>query len=185
MRFRPLLGLLLAAAGLWAVPSPAVAGDDLMVNTDFARGCQGWHGDGHVVYLKPDGSEGDENDLGAIPVMKIALEHYQAHAVYQALNTHPVLAKVQVSLEVFASADFQRAAPADSVVMDAPTLMQHDFMIQVNPDSLQTPADLQVGQWTTVNASFELLKAANDRGIYFLVPPGKGFVYLRKVSVTP
>ena len=119
--------LFLAAVMLVETASLACC-DDLVQNADFKERTQGWHGDGHVVYLRPDGTEGDETDNGAVPVMKIALEKYQAHAIYQELCTKPVLARVQVSVEVFASADFKRVSTSDSVVVDSSSLTLHDFL---------------------------------------------------------
>ena len=55
----------------------------------------------------------------------------------------------------------------------------------MNPDSLENTADLKPGKWTTASASFDFLRAAAERGIYFVVPPGKGFIYLKNLSVTP
>jgi hypothetical protein len=178
-------GTLVLLAGWLALGAGPVFGDDLLKNEDFKAGSQMWHGDGHVVYVKPDGTEGGEDDPGVVPAMKIALERYQAHAVYQELNTKPVLASVQVSVEVFASADFKRVSVSDSVVVDSGSLMMHDFVIRVNPDLLESGSDLKPGEWTKTRATFDLLHAAGERGIYFLVPPGYGYVYLRNLSVTP
>lgn len=180
--------ILLLAAGLLAYLPPMAHADDsisLVDNADFKMGSQRWHGDGHVVYLNRDNIECSEDDPNAIPVMKIALEKYQAHAVYQELNTKPVLSRVQARMEVYASDDFQRIGTSDSVAVNSGMLTKHDFLIRVNPDFLETALDLTPDKWTTVNATFELLHAADERGIYFLVPPGKGVIYIRKLSVTP
>lgn len=179
--------MLLLAAVLLAFLCPIAHGDDgtLVRNADFKDGSQGWHGDGHVVYVKPDGTEGSEDDPDVVPAMKIALERYQAHAVYQELNTKPVLARVQVSAQVFASDDFKRIGTSDSVAVDAPMVTTSDFLIQLNPDYLQNGSALTPGHWTTINTSFELLHAADERGIYLMVPPGKGFIYIKNLSITP
>jgi hypothetical protein len=177
--------LLLAVGLLFALSLPAFC-DNLLTNTDFKNDSQGWHGDGHVVYLKPDGTEGDQTDTGVTPVLKIALAKGQPHAVYEVLRSKDAIGTLHASVEVFASTDFKRSTHADDyVVQDSFTMTVTDFMIRMSPDFWEQDASLTPGNWKTVHADYTALQAVDERAIYFQVPPGDGFVYIRNPALTP
>ena len=99
---------LLAYAISGVMPLSLHAGDYLK-NTDFKEGFQMWRGDGRTVFLKPDGTEGDENDPGAFPVLKIVLAKKKARVVYQDYKTADNPNTQNIRVEVYASIDFNAA----------------------------------------------------------------------------
>jgi hypothetical protein len=161
--------------------------DNLLDNADFANGTQGWHGDGHVVYLKPDGTEGDQTDSGAVPVLKIVLAKGQPHAVYQTLRSKDAASgTLHITVDVFASPDFKRSTHADDyATQDSFPMTVTDFLIRMQPDWWEQDSSLTVGNWKTVRADYGALQAVDGRTIYFQIPPGDGFVYLKNPVVTP
>lgn len=162
--------------------------DNVLDNADFSNGTQGWHGDGHVVYLKPDGTEGDQTDTGAIPVLKIVLAKGQPHAVYQTLRSKDTMGNLHITVQVYASPDFKRSTHADDyAIQDSFTMTVTDFLVRVATGSGWTEEDasLKPGDWKTVHAESGAMQAADERSIFFQIPPGDGFVYLKNPVATP
>lgn len=189
------LPLILATGLLLAMTSPApcdlldsalAKSNQLLQNADFKQGMQTWHGDGHVVFIKSDGSEGDETDAGVVPVMRITLGKSQPHGVYQTLRNKDAVGRMTLSVEVYASPDFKRSTHGDDYATgDIIPMTITDFVVRLLPDGWEHVSSLHPGQWTTIRHSFGLLTAADERTIFFNVPPGDGFVYLKNPSLTP
>jgi hypothetical protein len=170
---------------------------DYLTNTDFKEGLAGWHGDGESAFLNPDGTEGAEGDKGVIPVIKIALSKGSAHAVYQDYETKDSPATQHIRVEVFASPDFKRSTFASDYSPDinwkaggtwywsGEEVPKVDFWIRGSPGFLYKLADLKPGQWVTVDGRWDSAKPAQDRSVYFIVPPGDGMIYIRNPSVSP
>jgi hypothetical protein len=183
---RPGSTFLLAACLFVGMASMAMS-DNLFENADFKEGFQGWHGDGHAVFLKPDGTEGDETDPGVIPVIKIALAKGQPHSVYQTIRSKDIAGMAHVSVEVFASIDFKRSTHADDyAVQDEFNMTVTDFEIRFNqPDTwTEQDSELKRGKWTTVHATWGAMQATEERAVYFIIPPGDGYVYIKNPSMT-
>ena len=70
--------------------------DNYFKNGDLKEGSQGWHGDGRAAFLKPDGTEGDENDPGAVPVLRIALTRGQPRAIFQEFSPKDAPGKLHI-----------------------------------------------------------------------------------------
>jgi len=156
---------------------------EYLTNTDFKEGSQMWRGDGRTVFLRPDGTEGDENDPGAVPVMKIALSKWHSRSVFQDYKTPDNPNTQNVKVQVYASIDFKRSRFADDYVSDD-YVPNADFCIRLLPGELDSTSDLKPGEWVTVKGKLQSLTAANDRTICFLIPPGDGIIYLKQPSIT-
>jgi hypothetical protein len=157
---------------------------DYLKNTDFKEGSQCWRGDGQAVFLRPDGTEGAEGDKGVIPVLKITLSRSQPRCVYQEFPTKDAPGKLHIRVEAFASADFKRSSRSSAYQMDD-YMPITDFMIRSMPDYDDKTSDLKPGEWVTVDSKWEALTPADNRAVYFFVPPGEGKVYIKNPSVTP
>ena len=60
-----------------------------------------------------------------------------------------------------------------------------DFAVRILPDGMQQTADLKPGDWVTVDAVQAPLTATDVHGVYFIVAPGQGVIYIKKPSATP
>jgi len=188
------LPVLLAAgllAGMLVVPLLA---DNLLTNTDFKEGIEGWHGDADSAFLKPDGTEGQEGDPGVIPVIKLPLARGSAHSVYQDFETHNKPTSLHVSVQVFASTDFARSKFPDDYSVDwkpggvwywsAIAIPNVDFWIRGGGSSwFYKMTNLKPGAWTTLAGQIDGLPADEDRTMSFCVPPGTGVVYIKNPAV--
>ena len=177
---------LLLAVGLVMVMGMASLGlaDNYLKNTDFKEGSQLWHGDGQGAFLKPDGTEGSEDDPGAIPVIRIPLTKTQVHTVFQDFSTHDAPGKLHITLQVYASLDFKRSKVASDYQTDD-GMPNADFLLRYLPDYFEQTAKLKPGEWVTVQATYSSPQPLEDRRICFMVPPGEGVVYFKNPSVTP
>ena len=185
------------AAVILAGLMPMTLRADYLKNTDFKDGLAGWHGDGESAFLNPDGTEGAEGDKGVIPVIKIALSKGQPHAVYQDYETKDNPKTQHIRVEVFASFDFKRSTFAADYSQDinwkagqiwywtAEAVPNVDFWIRGSPGFIYKLANLKPGQWVTVDGRWDSPPPAEDRTVYFIVPPGNGVVYIRKPSASP
>jgi len=177
--------LLLTVSLLLGIASLAL-GDNYLKNADFKEGSQMWRGDGKAAFLKPDGTEGSEGDPGVIPVLRISLSKGQPHSVFQEIHPHDAPGQLQIKVEVYASIDFKRSThSSDYQTDDLWPMPNRDFAIRLLPDYFQYSADLKPGQWATVQTTWTDPTSAEDRGVYFLLPPGEGIVYIKNASVTP
>jgi hypothetical protein len=167
---------------------------DYIQNGDLSQGLAGWHGDGERAYLKADGTEGDENDSGVIPVIKLKLSSGKPREVSQDINLHEGPTTLHVKVDILASADFKRSSfPRDysktwssgAYYWSALIVPTCDFWIRGGPGWFYKLADAVSGKWTTVEGSFDNLEPLQDRRISFCVPPGQGTLYLRNISANP
>ena len=180
------LSPLFVATGLLVGMAPLALCDNYLKNADFKSGSQMWRGDGQAAFLKLDGSEGTENDAGAIPVIRLALAKGQTHSVYQEFHPHDAPSQLVITVEIYASPDFKRSQhSSDYQTDDWFPMPNRDFTIRLLPDYYQHSADLKPGEWVTVEGTWSYLTPADDRGVYFVVPPGDGVVYIKNPSVTP
>jgi len=180
---RRLSPLILTAALLMGMASLALC-DNYLKNADFKEGSQMWRGDGQAAFLKPDGTEGEEGDPGAIPVIKIALSKGQLHSVFQEFQTADAPGKLHIKVEVYASVDFKRSNRASDYQTDD-YMPNTDFMIRFLPDYFQRMANLKPGEWVTVEGTLMSPTPSEVRSVYFMVPPGDGVIYIKNPSVTP
>ncbi len=173
------LGLMMGMAAL-------AFGDNLLQNADFKEGAQGWHGDAKAVFLKPDGTEGDESDAGVTPVLRLTLARGHPLSVYQVIRSKDAAGKLNLSVEVFASIDFKRSTHPDDYALENDfTMPSVDLLIRFMPDYWQQDSKLKPGAWVTVQQQLSGLSAADERSLFIVVPPGEGFIYIRKPSLTP
>jgi hypothetical protein len=175
----PLTLAVLILTGLMTVVLHA----DYLKNTDFKEGFQLWRGDGQAAFLNPDGTEGSEGDPGVIPVIKITLAKGHTHAVFQEFDAKDAPSKLHVKVEVYASADFKRSNRASDYNTDD-FMPNTDFAVRLMPDYYQQSSDLKPGQWVTVKYTWMSPTPADQRAVYFIVPPGDGTVYIRNPSVS-
>jgi len=181
---------------------------DYLANTDLKEGMSAWHGDGESVYLKPDGTEGTEDDTGAVLVFKLRLSPDQPRYIYQEIKTRENPATLHFKVDFLASADFQ---PSKSESDYTPELLgppgsgggsfewadygivEADFWIKAGPSSYRSSyaydyfmtANAIKGKWVTVDRTFQGVEKIDDRTVYFCAPPGVGTLYLKNPSVTP
>ncbi len=183
MRFRSLL--FLAFGLLLGMTSPAFC-DNLIQNADFKEGTQDWHGDAKAVFLKPDGTEGDETDPGVAPVLRLALAKGHPLSVYQVIHSKDAAGRLNLTVQVFASIDFKKSTHADDYALESDfTMPVVDFMVRFAPDWFEQDSALRPGEWVTVRQTLMGLTSVDERSIYFVVPPGDGFVYIKNPSLTP
>jgi len=178
--------LLLAAGMLVGMASPAFC-DNLLQNADFKSGTQGWHGDGRAVFLRPDGTEGSETDTGAVPVLRLTLAKGHPLSVYQAIRSKDAIGKLNLSVQVYASIDFKRSTHASDYELEGEWLQMPvvDFMVRLMPDFWENDGSLKAGQWVTINGMWSAMTSAYERSIFFVVPPGEGYVYIKNPTLTP
>lgn len=159
---------------------------DYLKNTDFKEGSQCWRGDGQAAFLKADGTEGADGDKDVVPVIKITLSKGQRRAVYQEFQPKDAPARLHVTVQIFASVDFKRSSHvSDYQTDDFIPMPNTDFLIRLLPDYYDKTARLKPGEWVTVDCEWGSPTPADDRSVYFFVPPGDGTVYLKNPSVTP
>src|SRR5580693_7739441 len=121
---------LILTAGLLVATASLALCDNYLKNTDFKEGSQCWRGDGQAAFLKPDGTEGEEGDPGAVPVIRVALSKGQLHSVFQEFQTADAPGKLHIKVEVYASVDFKRSNRASDYQTDDYMPMPNtDFMI--------------------------------------------------------
>jgi hypothetical protein len=170
---------------------------DYLANTDLKDGFAWWHGDGEPAFLTPDGTEGAEDDPHVIPVIKIRLSKGESSAVDQEYETKDDPKGLHVHIEVYASDDFKRSMFADDYSDDInwkstgtysgneQEVPNADFWIHDSPSGVYHMADLKPGQWVSIDCHFNATTPADERTIFFGVPPGDGTIYIRNASVTP
>jgi len=180
---RSLSPLILTVGLLLGMASLALC-DNYLKNADFKEGSQLWRGDGQAAFLKPDGTEGSENDPGAVPVIRVALSKGQARDVYQEFQTRDVPGKLHFKVQVYASIDFKRSNHASDYQSDGP-MPNTDFMIRSLPEYYEQTAKLKPGEWVTVEGTWTSPMSSDNRTVYFMVPPGEGVIYIKNPSVTP
>jgi hypothetical protein len=164
----------------------SAAGDNLLKNGDFKEGSQVWRGDGRAVFLKPDGTEGDETDPGAKPALRVTLSPNSRRMVFQEFGRDIAPTHLHVSVDVYSSVDFVRSTHAEDYQSDDPMPMQMaDFSLRLLPEYAEQTATLKTNDWTTVKYTVDSPQATSDRIIYFFIPPGHGVIYLRNASVSP
>lgn len=172
---------------------------DYLKNTDFKEGLAGWHGDGQIAFLNPDGTEGAEGDKGVIPVIKITLSNRDSRSVYQEFETRDKPKTLHFKVDIFASNDYQRSksihdytqqiidyTAGDYLTWNVIAICNVDFWIRTGPDMHYKLANAEMGKWITVDYSFtKILDSSQDMSVSFCVPPGKGTLYLKNPSATP
>jgi len=189
-----LLGFLsLVAVGL----APAILHADLLKDNTMQEGLSVWKGDGEVAYLNADGSEGAEGDKGVTQVIKLSLSKSHPRSIYQDYEAPADLAKLKVTVEVFASFDFKRSkfptdysqdvhwAAGSTWYWTGEEIPDVDFWIRGAPGFDYRLANLSPGQWATVKASWDAGGSATDRTLCFFVPAGDGAIYIRKATANP
>jgi hypothetical protein len=160
--------LLLACLGL--LPLRA----DYLINTDLKDSLAGWHGDAQRVLLLPDGSEGAATDTDAVPVIKLKLGS-QRESVYQEYEIRDQPASVTITVDVYASSDYQPGS--DDMGFG-------DLWLRDEPAFFERLAHPKPGQWITVTAKVYRLRGT-DHVLSFNVPPGQGAVYLKNIHAAP
>jgi len=178
---------LFLAAGLVLLTASSALCDNLLQNADFKAGTQGWHGDGKAVFLKPDGTEGSETDEGAIPVLRLSLAKGHPLSIYQIIRSKDALGALKLSVQVYASIDFKRSTHASDYLLQEEWLQMPvvDFMVRFMPDFWESDGTLKAGQWVTVGGEGLGSNAADVRSLFFVVPPGEGYVYIKNPTLTP
>ncbi len=177
--------LLLAVGMLLGTAAPAFC-DNLLQNADFKEGTQGWHGDGRAVFLRPDGTEGSETDHGVISVLRVSLAKGHPLSVYQVIRSKDAIGKLNLSVQVYASIDFKRSThPSDYELQDEFNMPVVDFLVRLMPDYWDIDGTLKAGEWVTVKDSWSGSSTADERSVFFVVPPGEGYVYIKKPTLTP
>jgi hypothetical protein len=187
----------LVAAGLWAAAMAVPLQADYLTNTDFSDGISGWHGDGEAAYLKADGTEGAEGDVGVITVIKLPLAERSSHSVYQEFDTRDHPKTLQFKVDVYASSDFKRSASPDdytsevsnfqagtTLIWSEIAVLNVDFWMRLDPGSYYKMDNLKPKTWVTLKVKWDSIEDDESRKIYFCVPPGDGFVYIKNPSVT-
>jgi hypothetical protein len=179
--------LLLASTGVGAA-------DEYLKNADFKKGKSKWLGDGDLVFLKPDGTEGGEEDPGATPVLKLKLKKSESNLLFQEFRTKDKPKTLQVSVEIKASDDFKRLEESElytqtwkagsTMYWTGVEISPVDFWIRVGPGWLYKLAKAKK-DWQKVEGRWENVMESDERLLYFCVPPGEGALYLRNPVVTP
>ena len=196
-RIRPRVGIIaLAIVFLFGLTTLSLRANYL-TNVDLKEGLAGWRGDGDVAFLAPDGTEGADGDKGVIRVIKVPLSKGQARAIYQEFEAKDNPSTLHARIEVYASSDFKRSTFANDYSPEinwragsiwywsVECVPNVDFWIRLGPGYMYKLANLKPGQWVTVDAKWDSPMAADDRSVYFFVPPGEGTIYIRNASVTP
>ena len=193
---RSLLPVTLAVLFLAGLMSFSLQADYLK-NTDLKEGFACWNGDGEAAFLNPDGTEGAEGDKGVIPVIKLVLSKGESRAVYQEYETKDDPKTQHIRVQVYASNDFKRSTFATDYSPEinwkaggtwywtGEEIPNVDFWIRGSPGFIYKLANLKPGQWVTVDGRWDSPPPAEDRAVYFVVPPGEGTVYLRNAAATP
>jgi hypothetical protein len=60
-----------------------------------------------------------------------------------------------------------------------------DFMIRFMPDFWENDGTLKAGDWVTIKGIWMGSNITDERSIFFVVPPGEGYVYIKNPSLTP
>jgi hypothetical protein len=187
--------LTVALVGLLEIPVPA----NELTNSDLSNRLDFWHGDGFIVFLNPDGSEGQEGDGTVTPVIKINLTN-EPHFVYQELRTISSSNILTVKVDIMPSSNFKRSDIDHDYNRNwsvEGTWYKHggplaipavDFWIRCSNGAKEWAyrlANITAGQWTTVIGRFMGMRPIEGREIYFCVPTGEGSIYLKNFSVEP
>jgi hypothetical protein len=180
---RSLSPLILTAGLLMGMASLALC-DNYLKNADFKEGSQLWRGDGQAAFLKPDGTEGSENDPGAVPVIRLTLSKGQRRSVFQEFQMKDAPNKLHFKVQVYASVDFKRSTHASDYESDD-YIPNADFVFRFMPDYFQQTANLKPDEWVTVQGTWTSPTPSDGRAVYFIVPPGEGTIYIKNPSVTP
>ena len=186
----------MAFAGLLTSPLRA----DYLKNANLQDDYSCWHGDGERVFLKADGTEGTEADLGVTPVIKLSLSSHVS-SVYQEIETRDEPTTMHVKVSVFASNDFKRNVPENAYskawdgdgawywgggIPVATVIPNVDFWIRGGGHGWYYKlAHLTPNAWVTVEGSYQGIEKATSQIVNFLVPPGTGAVYLKNPLVGP
>jgi hypothetical protein len=189
---KTLLSLIVVSSLGWLGSN--LSADPLLHNADLQGGISGWHGDGRVTFLAPDGTEQDDASSGAIPVIKLHLSN-DSESVYQEYETHNSPTALNISVDAMAAPDFRRSTEASSYTTkwspggtwywSALAIPTVDFWIRGGPGWYYKLASLKKGAWTTIKGHFENLTPTDEHVVYFCVPPGDGTVYIKNPVVTP
>jgi hypothetical protein len=192
---KTVLALTVFALALCVPSRPALA-DPVLHNGDLSAGLSGWHGDGELTYLMPDGTEAGDASTGGVPVLKLHLTG-EPHAVYQEYDTRQMPAKQDITVEAMPSLDFKRSTDPSlySIGWTSGTwywsdvvLPKADFWIRgIGTDFMwyYRLASLTQGKWTKVEGKFQDLSPSETHTVNFCVPSGEGSVYLRNAVVAP
>ena len=154
-----------------------------------------------IVYIKADGSEGQKEDAGVVPVVKMELSQMPKtdfvgielmaqidHLVRPDVSTTIATKKGSIGVDVWASPDFKRAPNNDPNGKVEPGDFNGHLMFPPDMDFwIISPqhtffSSLDTGKWTHVEGKFN---NANAAYFEFHVPPGTGFVYLKNFVSKP
>jgi hypothetical protein len=172
--------------------------DPVLHNGDLSAGLSGWHGDGELTYVMPDGTEAPDATTGGIPAIKLHLSG-EPHAVYQEYDTRKMPGKQDITVEAMPSLDFKPSKDASSYSIDWKggtgtyywsdlVVPKADFWIRgIGTDFMwyYQLASLKQGVWIKVEGKFQHLSQSETHTVNFCVPPGEGSVYLRNAVVAP
>ena len=158
-------------------------------NADLKNGFSSWRGEGNIVFLKPDNTEGADGDPDVIPVIKMTLGG-ESRSVYQEIETRDKPTTMHVKVEVFATPEFKRSTepgdfnthwqPGSIWYWSAIVLPEIDFWIRGGMGTwFYKMSNLKLGAWTTVEGHFENQDPNEDRVLDFCVPIGHGAIYLK------
>jgi hypothetical protein len=177
---------------------------DYLTNTDLQQGMGAWHGEGETVFLKPDGTEGEETDPGAVAVLKMKLSPDKPRYIFQEIRTRDHPATLHLKVDIFVSDNFQASKSHDDYTPELSGcggafewasfgIPQADFWIKAGPSTFRdgnaydyfVTGNAVKGKWATIDHTFDTVSKVDDRVVYFCVPPGIGTLYLKNPSATP
>ena len=187
--------LLITGLAFCALP---VRADENLTNADLKEGLSGWHGDGSLVFLSPDGTEGTEGSPDVTPVIKLELSRSDVRSVYQELSVHGQATQMSYKVDVSAAAKIVRSTSRDDYTIQlfdyhsghfnwtAIGTCNVDFWIRAgsDPSWLYVLGHPTVGQWTTVSGSASFDPNTSSLNVLYCVPPGEGAVYLKNFSAS-
>ena len=172
--------------------------DNLLKNSDLSSGLAGWHGDGEVVYVHNDGTEGQQGDQGVSPAIKLSLSRRDSRVVYQEFEARDKPQGLLYQVNILPASNFQPSTSKEDYTVELlaqtpgsyfhwPVLgvAKADFWIRAGPDWFYSLAAAVPGHWTMVQQKDSNPNDEAQRSVYFCVPPGTGALYLKDAAVTP
>lgn len=171
-----------------ALPVMAAAKPNYLYNPRFTSGMAAWHGIGHIVYLKVDGTESAVPVRGARPVLKIPLWPDAWDDVGQEFRIPIPKSQLHLRVEYCASADFSPSVqptdytdtwkPDTTTVAKKIAFPKCDFWVRITPHYIYRTAKAS-RQWKTLDVVFEDVAPIDYGSINLCVPRGQGSIYVR------
>jgi len=167
-------------------------------NGDFAKGKNGWLGDGKVVYLDAAGAASETQTPGSIPAVAIDLSKTQFKEITQKFETPEGTGALTVEVTYKASPDFKLNdksskftkdnswSPGTTWYWSGLVFPKVDLCIRLDkPDGYSYRlSSVQPGSdWKTLHFRWDNVGSKKDVKLSVIVPPGDGMFYLRSVAV--